>query len=57
MNKKSIKKNLPIQKGDIIKTSADISITQKDLGYNPKVNVEEGIKNFVEWYKSYYNVQ
>ena len=57
LNKKSIKNNLPIQKGDIVKTSADISITKKELGYNPKVNVEEGIKNFVEWYKSYYKFQ
>ena len=57
LNKKSIKHNLPIQKGDIVKTSADISITKKELGYNPKVNVEEGIKNFVEWYKIYYKIK
>ena len=44
LNKKSIKHNLPIQKRNIVKTSADISITKKELGYNPKVNVERVLK-------------
>jgi UDP-glucuronate 4-epimerase len=26
------------------------------LGYKPKVSIEKGVANFVEWYKSYYKV-
>lgn len=45
---------LPMQPGDAPATSADISKAKKMLGYNPKINVESGIKKFVDWYKKYY---
>ena len=48
------KELLPLQPGDVIETSADISKAKKLLGYNPKVNMGAGLKKFVEWYKSYY---
>lgn len=47
---------MPLQAGDIPVTSADISRAKMMLGYNPKVSVKEGIKNFIDWYKQYYNV-
>tara|TARA_X000000950_G_C13915222_1_gene660699 strand:+ start:81 stop:1058 length:978 start_codon:yes stop_codon:yes gene_type:complete len=46
--------NLPMQKGDIYRTKADISLAKKDLGYNPSTKIEKGVKNFVEWYKNYH---
>jgi UDP-glucuronate 4-epimerase len=50
-------KNLmPMQAGDVKVTYADITKAQNLLGYNPKTSVEEGIHNFVEWYKSFYSV-
>ncbi len=52
-NKKAICINLPLQKGDIIKTKADIKLARKKLGYNPSTSIEKGIKNFVNWYKNY----
>ena len=52
-NKKAIRINLPLQKGDIIKTKADIKLARKKLGYNPSTSIEKGIKNFVNWYKNY----
>jgi|TARA_B110000114_G_scaffold185551_1_gene233116 UDP-glucuronate 4-epimerase len=53
LNKKAIINNLPLQPGDVHKTSADITLAQKNLGYNPKTKVEVGIKNFVKWYLDY----
>jgi len=47
---------MDMQPGDVKATSADISKAKEMLGFNPKVNVEEGVKRFVEWYKEYYNV-
>lgn len=53
LEKKAIMNMLPIQPGDVENTSSDISKIQS-IGYQPKVFVEEGISNFVDWYKSYY---
>jgi len=48
--KKAIKKYLPIQSGDVPRTWADLTKTRKELGYEPKVPIEEGLKRFVEWF-------
>ncbi|MFA6269267.1 MAG: GDP-mannose 4,6-dehydratase, partial [archaeon] len=40
------KEFLPLQQGDVPVTSADISKAKKMLGYNPKVSINEGVKNF-----------
>tara|TARA_B100000212_G_scaffold126699_1_gene95026 strand:- start:6818 stop:7819 length:1002 start_codon:yes stop_codon:yes gene_type:complete len=55
LNKKAIVEYLPLQKGDVVSTESDISLAKKELGYNPKTDVEEGIHNFLQWYKDYYN--
>jgi len=49
--KKAKINKLPIQKGDVPVTYADISKAKELLGYNPSVKIEEGIKLFVEWFK------
>lgn len=41
---------LPIQPGDVQITYADITKAKSEINYNPQVNVEEGVKKFVEWY-------
>lgn len=46
----------PIQPGDVEKTFANISKAKKMLGFNPKTKIEEGVKNFIEWYKEYYKI-
>lgn len=53
---KSIKKNLQKQPGDIKGTLADVRKAKKDLGLKTGYNIEEGIKNFVNWYKEYHNI-
>ena len=42
---------LPMQPGDVERTYADITKAKSLIGYEPKTTFEEGIKNFVEWYK------
>jgi len=47
-------KFLPLQAGDIVDTNADIQNLEKNLNYKPNTSIEEGISNFVSWYKSYF---
>lgn len=47
---------LPMQDGDVPITYADSSGLFNDFGYQTKTSLEEGIKNFVEWYKDFYNI-
>ncbi len=56
LNKKALKKELPLQAGDVLTTYADIDYSRIKLGFNPKVSIEEGLPRFVDWYKSYYKV-
>ena len=46
--------NLKMQKGDVYRSLGDISLARKYLGYKPKINIDEGIKNFINWYVSFY---
>lgn len=41
----------PLQPGDVPQTYADISKARELLGYNPRTQIEEGIKRFVEWFR------
>ena len=42
----------PPRPGDIRDSMADISMAVRDLGYNPKVELEEGLRRSIEYYKS-----
>ncbi|MHA1558286.1 MAG: NAD-dependent epimerase/dehydratase family protein [Alphaproteobacteria bacterium] len=42
--------------GDVKETVADIKESICDFGFSPKTNIEGGLKRFVNWYRSYYNV-
>ena len=46
----------PMQPGDVPATWADTSLLQALTGYAPKVGVEEGVREFVAWYRLYYGV-
>jgi nucleoside-diphosphate-sugar epimerase len=49
--KKAIRKNLPLQEGDVDLTFADISSAKQILNYYPKVKLQEGLKRFRDWYE------
>lgn len=52
------KKNfMPLQKGDVPDTFADVSALRQLIGYQPETTIVEGIRNFVAWYKHYYGVK
>lgn len=56
LGKKAEKNLLPMQPGDVPDTYADVDALVEDVGYRPGTPVEEGIKNFVEWYRDFYQV-
>jgi UDP-glucuronate 4-epimerase len=56
LKKKANIKYLKIQKGDIKETLSDILETKKYITYKPTVNVAEGVKKFINWYKAYYRI-
>ncbi len=55
---KEAKKNfLPMQPGDVPSTYADTTALEKELGYSPKVDVKEGMKEFIKWYMEFYKIK
>ncbi|KMQ64078.1 epimerase [Chryseobacterium sp. BLS98] len=46
----AIRKNLPMQPGDVRKTNADITKAKTLIGYKPDTDFQNGIKKFVEWF-------
>jgi len=51
------KKNfLPMQAGDVVATSADVQALMDDIGFKPDTLVQDGVKQFVDWYRGYYRV-
>ncbi len=56
VGKKAVLDMMPMQAGDVHATWADITKAQKELGYDPKTSVKDGVPKFVEWYRDYYRV-
>lgn len=57
LEKKASIEYLGLQDGDVPNTLSDISLAKSEFGFNPKFSVEEGIRNFIDWYLSYYDVR
>ena len=45
---------LPMQKGDVTQTFADVSALKAWINYVPKTDLEEGIEKLVNWYRNFY---
>lgn len=43
----------PMQPGDVEKTFADISSIRNDLGFEPATTIDQGLPEFVKWYRAY----
>jgi len=56
LGKKAEKNMLPMQPGDVQATYADIDDLVRDIGYKPDMTVEQGLANFVNWYRDFYRV-
>lgn len=48
------KKLVPMQPGDVPVTYADTSALERDFDFKPHTTLEEGLRKFAQWYKSYY---
>jgi len=56
LGKKATLELLPPQPGDMFETCADLTRIQAAIGFTPKVPLEEGLRRFVEWFRSYYQL-
>ena len=56
LNKRAKINFLPMQKGDVKATYADTSSLEAWIDYKPSTSIEIGIKQFLDWYRIYYNI-
>ena len=54
LGKKAIRKMLPMQPGDVHNTYAVPDLLVALTGFRPQIEVDEGVKRFVEWYQENY---
>jgi UDP-glucuronate 4-epimerase len=54
--KKAICIPMPMQPGDVPSTYADITELAKATGFSPHTSIEDGLREFVTWYRGYYGV-
>lgn len=54
LNIKAKIKLLPIQPGDVVSTHADTLELYKLIKFKPLTKIDDGIRFFIKWYKSYY---
>ena len=48
----AIRQNEPMQTSDVERTYADMTALERDFGFRPSVSIEDGLKKFVDWYRS-----
>lgn len=56
LGRKAEKNLLPLQPGDVPDTYADVQDLVRDVDYKPDMSVQQGVANFVAWYRDYYKV-
>ncbi len=57
LGRKAEKNLMSMQPGDVSATYADVDDLMKEVGFKPKTDIKEGVKKFVEWYRTYYQVE
>ena len=56
LGREAEKQFMPMQPGDVETTYADVADLIRDTGYKPNTKLEDGIRQFMEWYLEYYQV-
>jgi UDP-glucuronate 4-epimerase len=56
LGRKATREMLPMQPGDVAETFADIGDLMRDVGFRPQMSIEDGIRDFVAWYRRHYKV-
>jgi UDP-glucuronate 4-epimerase len=54
LGRQAERRYLELQAGDIAATYADVALLDEAVGYRPATTVEQGVANFVRWYREYY---
>ena len=54
LGREAVKQYLPMQPGDVVATSADVSALAAWTGLNPGTPLRQGIQRFADWYRSYH---
>jgi UDP-glucuronate 4-epimerase len=44
----------PLPPGDVLETRADVTDLRRDVGFAPATPLKEGVRRFVEWYRTYH---
>ena len=50
----AVKNMLPMQPGDVLGTSADTQPLYDAINFRPQTSVEQGVQQFVDWYRDFY---
>ncbi len=56
LGRTAVKDMLPMQPGDVMETFADVGDLMRDTGFRPQTLIEDGIRDFVAWYRDHYKV-
>jgi UDP-glucuronate 4-epimerase len=56
LGRTAVKDMLPMQPGDVTETFADVADLMRDTGLKPEISIEDGIADFVAWYRDQYEV-
>jgi UDP-glucuronate 4-epimerase len=56
LGRKAAKRFLPMQPGDVVATRADSDALRRDTGFAPTTPIEDGVPQFVRWYREFYRV-
>src|SRR5512135_2782894 len=56
LGKEAHKNFLPMQNGDVVATYADVEELKRDVGFEPKTPLAEGIARWAAWYRTYHGL-
>ena len=56
LGRAAVKEMLPMQPGDVTETFADVAELMRDTGFKPQTSIEDGLRDFVAWYRNYYRI-
>lgn len=56
LGKKAVKNYLPLQPGDVPETYANVDDLYRDINFQPRTSIQDGVSKFIDWYIKYYGV-
>jgi UDP-glucuronate 4-epimerase len=56
LGRTAVTEMLPMQPGDVTETFADVTELMRDTGFRPQTPIEDGLRDFVAWYRDYHRI-